>query len=337
MIRIGVLGTANIALRRMIPAILKRDEFEYIGVAVSSPNEWTEEVSDPEAFKAAKIKKAESFREAFGGKIYEGYEELLKDESVDAVYIPLPPSMHEYWSKKALSYNKHVLSEKPFTLTEEATKEVTSLAEEKGLACFENYGFVLHPQFSEMKRLLNAGELGEFRLMRAAFTFPFRDASDFRYKKEYGGGATLDCGGYVIKAAEEILGEDIELIDAILHKSEGYDVDIYGDAIFRNPKGQTAQLSFGMDNVYRCQLEIMGSTGSVLSDRTYTAPDSFAVELSVNKNGTNEKITLEPFDQFGAVLGAFADLIANREKRETVKEKLIRHAYLVDEVMRRIS
>ena len=333
MIRIGVLGTANIAYRRMIPAILKNSNFEYAGVAVAAPEEWTEQVEDRDAFIDSKRAKAKSFYNEFGGTIYDGYEELLKDNSVEAVYIPLPPSHHEYWSKKAIQYGKHILVEKPFALSTEATKEITDMADEKDLAYYENYGFVLHPQFIEMRRLLETGELGEFRLMRAAFSFPFRSADDFRYKKEYGGGALLDCGGYVIKAAEEILGDDVELITSKLYYSEKFDLDIYGDAMVRNSKGQTAQLSFGMDNAYRCQLELIGSTGSVIGNRVYTAPDNLDIELQINKNNQNENVTIKSFDQFGAVLDSFANLIYNREERDIFKHKLIRHAALVDSVM----
>ena len=333
MIRIGVLGTANIAFRRMIPAILKNKELEFAGVAVAAPSEWTEKVEDEEAFISAKLDKGYEFAKKFGGRIYEGYEVLLKDESVDAVYIPLPPSHHEYWSKKALEYGKHVLVEKPFTLNEKTSREVVDLALEKGLAFCENYGFVLHPQMAAMKSLLEDGSLGEFRLMRASFTFPFRDAADFRYKKEYGGGALLDAGGYVIKAAETVLGEDIKLTGAVLHDSERFDVDMYGDATFVSGDGRSAQISFGMDNAYSCSMELYGATGNVVSGRVYTAPDDFVVKLAVNKGGQAKTVEIEPFDQFLAVVDRFVSLIGNEAGRRAVGREIIRHAALVDEVM----
>lgn len=335
MIRIGVLGTANIAFRRMIPAIKKTAGIEYAGVAVAAPSEWTEAVGDEEGFRAVKLEKAQSFAEAFGGKVYEGYEELLKDPSIDAVYIPLPPSHHEEWSRKAISYGKHILVEKPFTLSEKATRDIAGSAMEKGLAFCENYGFVIHPQFACMKKILDEGRIGEFRLMRSMFSFPFRDASDFRYKKEYGGGALLDCGGYVIRAAEALFGDGLTLKSAVLHDSDTYGVDIYGDATFETPDGKTAQLSFGMDNAYSCQIELFGSTGMVSSPRAFTAPGDFAVKLSLNDKGNSEMIEIEPFDQFAAVVERFIGLVENEDGRGAVRDELVRHAALVDEVMKK--
>lgn len=333
MLRIGVLGTANIAFRRMIPAILKNKILEFMGVAVAAPSEWTEPVDDEEAFRAAKLKKAATFTEEFGGKVYEGYEELLKDDLVDVVYIPLPPSLHEKWSKKALSYGKHILVEKPFTLSADTTGEIADIALANNLAFYENYGFVLHPQFTMMKKILDEGRIGQFRLMRAMFSFPFRTANDFRYNKEYGGGALLDCGGYVIRAAEAVLDYELFLQRAVLHDSDTYGVDIYGDATFETEDGRTAQLSFGMDNNYKCEIEIFGSNGMVSSSRAFTAPDDYKVNLSLVENGSATAVEIEPFDQFGAILDRFIYLIENKDTRAEAKAELVRHASLVDEVM----
>ena len=118
MIRIGVIGSSNIAERRMIPAILKESSFEYVGVAISTKEEMdftgTDEEFEP--VRLHKIEKANRFKETFGGKVYNSYESLLTDEDVDAIYIALPPALHYKWAKKAINNKKHVILEKPFTV-----------------------------------------------------------------------------------------------------------------------------------------------------------------------------------------------------------------------------
>ena len=177
MINIGVLGTANIAERRMIPAILKNHSFHYAGTAVAT----SEERGNQDVNMSIKIHKGESFVSMFGGECFVGYEELLKQKDIDAVYIPLPPSLHYKWAKKALQYGKHVLMEKPFTVSYSETKDLLAEAQLRNLAVIENYGFCYHNQMRLIKEIVNKNTIGNLRLVRGAFGFPFRGLEDFRY------------------------------------------------------------------------------------------------------------------------------------------------------------
>lgn len=278
--RIGILGTADIAFRRFLPALKKCPEVEYVGVASRT------------------LEKTERFVEAYGGRGYPSYETLLEDENIDAVYVPLPPALHYEWGKKALLAGKHLFMEKPFATSLAETEELLRLAEEKGLAVHENYMFLYHSQLARIKELISNGALGDIRLYRMAFGFPKRSEGDFRYNKALGGGALLDCGGYPVRLALELLGESAKVTQARLVQPEGYEVDLYGDAVLENEDGMCAQISFGMDNAYQCQLEAWGSKATLIAPRIFTAGPDFSPTLILRGSSGEETLSLEADDSF---------------------------------------
>ncbi len=312
--KLGILGTSDIALRRFLPALQKQKYFAYVGVA-------TRDISSL---------KAEQFKQQFGGDVYASYADLLADDSIGAVYIPLPPALHYEWAKKALLAGKHVLLEKPFCTNVQDTEELLNLAEQRHLAVHENYMFLYHRQLAEIKKILAAGELGEIRLMRMAFGFPKRGEADFRYNKELGGGALLDCGGYPVRLAMELLGACADVVQASLIQPLGYEVDLYGSAVLHNENGVNAQIAFGMDNAYKCELEIWGSEASLLAPRIFTAGADYAPELVVKSSSDEKKIRLETDDQFLHSIERFAEKIENRKVTEN--ELILRQAQLVAQI-----
>ena len=278
-IRLGILGTSEIAFRRFLPALKKHSEFEYIGVA------------------SRNIEKTKLFVESYGGKGYSSYDELLQDKNIDAVYIPLPPALHFEWGKKALQAGKHILMEKPFCVNLQQTEELIELAKERNLAVHENYMFMYHKQLTKIKEIIDSGYLGKIRLYRIAFGFPMREKNDFRYNKELGGGALLDCGGYTLKLANYLLGDTTKVVCSNLVK-EDFEVDLYGNATLQNDKGITAQVSFGMDNAYKCELEVWGSKATLKAPRIFTAPDNLDVNLEFIDNNGIKNINVGIDNQF---------------------------------------
>ena len=333
MIRIGVLGTASIAERRMIPAILKCPGAEYAGVAVATREETgtgcTEEEFEPA--RQRKAEKAQAFVSAFGGEAVTGYEAMLRRTDIDAVYIPLPPALHFRWIMAALKHGKHVISEKPLTVTDAQAREAVREAEARGLALTENYGFCHHRQMQLIRETADSGAIGELRLVRAAFCFPHREESDFRYNKALGGGALLDCGGYTVRGATEILGEHTDVVCSDLTVTPGHEVDIYGSATLRNEDGLCAQLTFGMDNAYICELEVLGSTGSITATRAYTAPDGFGAPVIIRRGNETEE-RHEADDQFGATIRVFLDCIADEAARKKEYGRMLLQSALAEKI-----
>ena len=314
--KIGILGTADIAFRRFLPALQKCPEITYAGVASRTSE------------------KTERFTAAYGGIGYPSYEALLADESIDAVYVPLPPALHFGWGKKVLESGKHLFMEKPFTTNAEDTKTLLSLAEEKGLAVHENYMFLYHSQLQKIKELIADGTLGELRLLRMSFGFPKRGDDDFRYRKDLGGGALLDCGGYPVRLALELLGDTAQVVQAKLARPEGYEVDLYGSAVLENNRGLCAQISFGMDNAYQCQLEVWGSKATLIAPRIFTAGEDLNPPLILRTSMDEKNFELEQDDQFKHSIRNFAEqteMLGDKERKLIQRQcSLIENIYKME-------
>ncbi|MCL2633256.1 MAG: Gfo/Idh/MocA family oxidoreductase [Oscillospiraceae bacterium] len=307
--KIGILGTSDIAFRRFLPALKKCGFFEFAGVA------------------SRDISKTVNFTNTYGGKGYDGYEALLNDEEIDCVYIPLPPALHYEWAKKAIEHSKHVMLEKPFTTSVNDTSDLINLAHSKKLALHENYMFEYHNQIEWIRSKLP--ELGDLRLFRIDFGFPFRSGDDFRYNKTLGGGALLDCGGYTLKLAALLLGSSAEITDAALGYKGGFDVDIYGSATLRNTDGLIAQVSFGMDNSYRCSLDAWGSVGSLYTGRIFTAPDTLEPVAEIKIGSDTKEYKLPADDSFAKSIDKFSKCINEEDVRHENYNAIIKQAEII--------
>lgn len=315
-IRLGILGTSEIAYRRFLPALKHCDEIEYVGVA------------------SRNIEKTRKFIDTFGGKGFAGYEQIINDTSIDAVYIPLPPALHYEFGKQVLLHGKHVLMEKPFSIDIKQTNALIDIAREKGLAVHENYMFIFHKQIEDIKTIIKNGEIGDIRLYRIAFGFPKRKTDDFRYSKQLGGGALLDCGGYVLKLAALLVGENVRLNSCSSGYMPEYEVDMYGSASLYNDAGQIAQVAFGMDNSYKCELEIWGSTGSLYTNRILTAPAGYVPSAVITRSdGKKEQIALSEDDSFVHSIEYFVKCINSKQVANEEYDSIIKQAQLVNKFM----
>ena len=331
-IRIGVLCPSEIAFRRFMPALKQLDGFEYIGLSAATEREFTGGGSDEVV--PSELEKAENFVKEHGGKLFCGYQSLISSDEIDAVYIPLPPALHYRWAKMALESGKHVLLEKPFTTSLKDTEELISLAKAKGLALHENYMFVYHSQLSWIKEKIAEGAVGDVRLIRTDFGFPFRGAGDFRYNKALGGGALLDCGGYTLKLAAQFLGENARVATSQLNGKEGFEVDVYGSATLVNDRGLTAQVSFGMDNSYRCSLEVWGSTGTLFTNRILTAPAGYEPTVSIKTAEGEQSFTLPADDTFGKSIEHFGRCITDEYERISHYNDILRQSERVEQMIK---
>lgn len=335
MIKIGIICPSEIAFRRFLPALQEAEGFQFVGVAIASPAEWfgdsLSNISNEaiESQQNAEMKKAESFVEKFGGTVFRSYEEILSLDEVDAIYIPLPPALHYEWCKLAFINGKHVFVEKPATTDANATADLISLAKQYQLALHENYMFVFHEQLKVLDDLIKNGEIGDVRLYRISFGFPRRPMSDFRYNKNLGGGALLDAGGYTIKYANYLLGNTAKVINANLNYISEFEVDVFGTATMRNDEGLTAQLAFGMDNDYKCDIEIWGSKGIITSSRILTSPAGFVPNYSIKKNQEFKTIDLPEDDAFLKSINYFKNCINDAGVRENNYKIIQKQADLV--------
>lgn len=328
-IKIGIICPSEIAYRRFMPAICKVENIEYVGVAIANQAEWNGAAD--ENLIVSEMKKAEKFKETYGGKIFESYASLLESSELNAVYLPLPPALHYQWAKKALEHGKHVFVEKPSTTCLKDTVSLIEMAKEKGLALHENYMFIYHTQIEEIKKLMKDNEIGDLRLARASFGFPRRAANDFRYNKALGGGALLDCGGYPVKLMQSLLG-NIKVDSANLYYEN--DIDLYG-AVQLSTQEATAQISFGMDNSYKCELELWGSKGTIYTGRVFTAPEGMETTITVKTLKEEKNIIVAGDDSFRKSIKCFIKCVENEDVRIQEYERLEKQIILIQEIRER--
>ena len=331
-VRIGIICPSEIAYRRFMPAIQKCGYAEYAGVAHANEKEWFGDETVDSLVIENEVRKARLFADMYGGKVYDSYESLLASPDVDAVYLPLPPALHFQWARTALENGKHVFLEKPFTSSMRDTDELLKLAEAENLAVHENYMFVFHRQIEEIKEIIGSGRIGDVRLYRIAFGFPQRAKNDFRYNKDLGGGALLDCGGYTLKLAAMLLGDTAQVVYSRLNGISGFEVDMYGSAALVNDAGVTAQVAFGMDNGYKCELEVWGSKGSVYTGRILTAPDGLVPVAEVRTESGTEKVSLSSDDAFEKSISFFCECVNDINVRKENYATILKQARLVDKV-----
>jgi NDP-hexose-3-ketoreductase len=334
-LRIGILGPSDIAFRRFLPALKSSRYFVYEGVAIAKPNERNQSFNDQELTRVLKKSqtRAENFKREFEGSIFNSYQELLSSDNIEAVYIPLPPALHYVWAKKALEYGKHVLLEKPFTTNLEDTKKLLKIAVQKQLAVHENYAFCYHDQINKIFELIDNGEIGQVRQIRIAFGFPYRGATDFRYDKALGGGALLDCGGYPIKLSTLLLGKTARIMTATLNMAKERNIDVFGSATLENDEHITAQVSFGMDNSYKCELEIWGSEGCIYAPRIFTTPANFTPTVLLKKQ--EERIfKIDMSDQFLGSINYFYDCIVDNVVRIESYSEIEMQSRQIDDILK---
>lgn len=335
MIKLGIISPSEIAFRRFMPAITANPNFDCIGYAINSIEERYQgqavDEQEAQAMLANQQERVEAFVANYGGKIFNSYMDLVTSPDIDAVYIPLPPALHHKWAKLAMEHGKHVLVEKPCTLSYEDSHELSQLALEKKLGFHENYMFAYHQQLADVQDLVAAGHLGTVRLYRINFGFPKRAANDFRYDKKMGGGALIDAGGYTIRYASMLLGETAKISFAQKNYEDGCEVDLYGSGIMTNDAGQVVQFAFGMDNDYKCELEIWGSQGTLTSDRILTAPAGFEPRAIIKQNGAATEYTLSADDSFAKSIDRFYQSIIDDQARQANIDSILKQAKLIED------
>lgn len=298
---IGVLGCADIANRSVLPAILNLPQFFKLRGVASRDKQ-----------------KSKEFASRFNCKSYDSYEELLKDESIDAIYLPLPTGLHFEWISKALNAGKHIYSEKSFAINLDQTRNLIELAKKHKLTLFEGYMFQYHSQHAQIQKIIADGTIGEIRHFSSKFGFPPLHSTNFRYDPKLGGGALLDAAGYTIKATTLILGNEMKVKAATLKfnpSNSENEVNIYGSAFMSNDKGIGASLAFGFDNYYQCNYEIWGTKGKIIVEKAFTPKFDQNPSMLLEINNNIERIELNADNHFEKALVEFYMAIHSESKR----------------------
>ncbi len=295
-LRLGVLGAARIARGGIMPAARRTDSVEVVAVATRGGKK-SREVRDiaPDA------------------ELFEDYDSLLESDGVDAIYIPLPNSMHVEWTIKALEAGKHTLCEKPFALDAEGAQRAVETAAKQGLALMEGFMFRLHPQTRRLKALISEGAVGEVRQAVAQFGHRLDDPADVRGVGSLGGGSLGDVGCYCVSALRLAFGAEPKRASAFARfDEEGADRELAGVLEFDAGFGV---VSSSISSARREWLEIVGTEGKISLDAPFRA-DKSGGKMEVSRGGETSTETFESADPYRAELEEFAAAI--REGREPV-------------------
>lgn len=309
-IRWGVLGCARIARLQVVPAILR------------SANASLQAVASREAAKLAEF-------ESLFGKFaaHASYQALLEDPAVDAVYIPLPNSLHREWAIRAMRCGKHVLCEKPLALNSEDAGEMVRTARECGLLLMEAFMYRYTDRVRQIGRVLESGALGEIRSVNSTFRFFLDRENTIKEKLELGGGALYDVGVYPLNLISLVTDAEPVSVAAECFKPAGVDVNL--SAVLRYESGLIASLHCGFNAFGRMHSEIIGSDGMLL------APDTFlndAGQLSLHTKAGCELIPVTESDRYGEEIRDFSAAILEKRAPKLSLDESLRNMRTLDRI-----
>jgi D-xylose 1-dehydrogenase (NADP+, D-xylono-1,5-lactone-forming) len=249
--RWGILSTANIARKAMIPALQESALAEVRAVASRDAG------------------KARAFADELGiPTAYGDYQALLADPEIDAIYNPLPNHLHKAWTIRAAEAGKHILCEKPLALNVEDVQAMIAAAKANGVQLIEAFMYRHHPRIAAAHQMLQKGAIGELKTIETEFTFKLDDFSDIRYQPEMGGGALLDVGCYCVSISRLMAGREPVAVQARAHWSAtGVDDQLTGILDFGD--GLLAHFDCGINQVGRQRCLLAGSEGALELPMTF--------------------------------------------------------------------
>lgn len=314
-INIGIIGCANIADRSVIPAIINlSNQFNLIAVASRSKE------------------KANLFALKYNCEACNSYEEIIKRQDIDALYIPLPTGLHDEWVNKALNAGKHIYAEKSIASNPHQAKIMIENAKTNKVALMEGFMFQYHTQHNHVKQLISDGVIGEIRHFASSFGFPPLDKTNFRYDDIIGGGALLDAAAYPVRAAFFILGDQLLLSGASLHIDQQLKTNIFGSAYLKGLNGIGASISFGFDNYYQCSYSLWGSKGKITVEKAFTPRHDTIPTFKLETPTETIIIESTPDNHFEKAFIEFYNIIHNPNSREKHFKEILQQSKTLDEI-----
>lgn len=289
-----MLSTSNIARAALIPAIQHSTNGELVAVASRDPQRARD--------FAAKLAIPVS---------YTSYDALLSAKDIDAVYIPLPNSLHREWTIKAAEAKKHVLCEKPLAMNSNECVEMENAAHRNGVKLMEAFMYRFHPQTQKVLELLRTGAIGDLRLIHSAFTFRVNDPANIRLQPELGGGSLMDVGCYCVNISRTIAGQEPIEVQAYANwASTGVDDQMAGTLRFRN--GVLAQFDCSLILSRREFYELIGTEGAIDVPVAFLPGTSeTTIRLRQRRNEALHK--LQGVDEYRLMAEHFASCVLNDE------------------------
>ena len=317
----GVLGVAGIAVKKVIPAIQRGECSEVVAIASR----------DVERAKSAAAKLGIS-------KAYGSYEELLADPDVEAIYNPLPNHLHVPWSIKAAEAGKHVLCEKPIGLTVEEAKSLLEARNRTSMKIAEAFMFRAHPQWRTALELVAAGRIGTIRSVVGYFGYYNRDPKNIRNILEFGGGALMDIGCYLIYTSRLLFGEEPSRVCGLIEWDRETRTDALSSAMLDFPSGQ-AVFTCSTQVVPYQRVQILGTDRRVEIEIPFNAPQDRPCRLFVDDGADlagrrPEVVEFEVCDEYTIQADLFSKSIRDGQELLVPLEGSIRNMAVIEAIFR---
>lgn len=264
-VRWGVLGTAAIAVKKVIPAMQK--------------GEWSEVA----AIASRDLARAEEAARKLGiPKAYGSYEELLADPEIEAIYNPLPNQLHVSWSIKAAEAGKHVLCEKPLSLTVAEARMLLAVQERTGVKIGEAFMVRTHPQWLRTRELVVSGRIGQLRSILGCFSYFNRDPANIRNILECGGGALMDIGCYPITISRFIYAQEPSRVMGLIERDPQMQIDRLTSVLLDFPSGQSI-FTCSTQLVPYQRMHFIGTRGRIEIEVPFNAPNDRPCRIFIDE------------------------------------------------------
>ncbi len=310
-IRFGILGYARIARLHLIPAMLEAKNA--IPYAIASTN--------PEKLKQAQADF--SFPKAYGD-----YDSLLADPDVDAVYIPLPNSLHKEWTIKAARAGKHVLCEKPMALTEAGCLEMIAACKESGVKLMEAFMYRFTPRIAKLNELIDSGVLGEVRHINSTFRFVLANPASIKLDPSLGGGSLWDVGCYPVNLIGMIVKDEPVSVCAL--KADRQNIDFALSAVLKYRSGILCTVNSGFDSQSAMLTEINGTEGTIVMRESFDQTDT---PLLLIKGGAATEIPVAPCKRYVLEVEDFSDAVLNNREPFFPLSETVRNIRLINRIL----
>lgn len=263
-LRWGVLGASRFALNKAVPGMQKAPNVKVVALASRTRD------------------KAQAAADALGiPRALEGYEALLADAEVEAVYIPLPNHLHVPWALRALEAGKYVLVEKPIALEAKALLPLLEAQGRTNLHVAEAFMVRHHPQWQAARRLVEEGQLGSVRAIFCAFSYTNVDANNIRNQVATGGGALYDIGCYAVNTARFLLGREPRQVIAAAERDPALEVDRLTSGLL-DFGDVHATFTVGTQHVPHQRVQVLGTKARMEMEIPFNAPPEHACRLRID-------------------------------------------------------
>jgi len=319
-VRWGILSTAAIGTKQVIPAIQTASNCEVVAIAsrdLQRARAAADQLDIPQA--------------------YGSYEQLLDDEDVDAIYNPLPNHLHREWTIAAARAGKHVLCEKPLALSSSAAQEMVDVCSAEGVKLMEAFMYRLHPSWVKVRDLLSSGLIGDLHAVQTRFAYFNNDPEDIRNQEDKGGGALMDIGCYAINLSRMLFASEPTRVHASILRDPGFGTDIVTSALLDFGDGH-AGFVVSTQSAPDQRVHLLGSDGRIEVEIPFNSPPDRETRVFLTQAGDapveSEAVTISfpPVNQYTIQAERFAQAVLDEAPVPTAPEDGVANMRVIERI-----